>query len=614
LTEEQLTSPEFYKKLRESKDYKDPEKRNDLELQITNRARELRVTMIVKEQLKKCERIFNQTVRQQVNGVTAFTKDITGKEYPDLFCGNWIATDDGIESMETSRTNQKACYHPILPVKRLRNIETGEEQIIIAFKRDGIWNEFPIPKDTIASARSIVALSKYGVAVTSENAKLLVKYLNDVECMNDDVVALVRSSSKLGWHNGSFLPYDQDVDKLVLDASNRFQQICNAIKTHGSYEVWLDHARKIRASKYIEPRILLAASFSSAIIPILNIASVLVDESGLTEAGKTVAEMLAASVWACPDEGQYMGDFLTTDTELEVRCDFLNNMPVILDDTSKMKKNIRENIEQIVYNFASGSGKKRSNIDLGSERVRTWKTTFIISGERPLSSFVNQGGALNRIIEIDLTGTTLFDSPSVTADIVRSNYGFAGPDFIQHLKEIDKDEIRKMHRKYSEELTTDDTMQKQVISMAAILTADAIATKVIFRDGKNLRSSEVSRFLTNRRSIEEGARCYEYLIGVYEASGQHFDLQFNNIDQWGEVKRENGETYINFNIVSFEKILSEKDFSRKAFTSWADRNKLLRHDKGRDTYTIRGSIKTGRVISVKIVNLDEYEQEKGMFL
>ena len=68
-----------------------------------------------------------------------------------------------------------------------------------------------MPKDLISSASKIVSLSKLGVSVTSENARLLVKYLSDVENLNDDDIPVQMSSSKLGWIGGGFIPYDTDI-------------------------------------------------------------------------------------------------------------------------------------------------------------------------------------------------------------------------------------------------------------------------------------------------------------------------------------------------------------------------------------------------------------------
>ena len=613
----ELTSAKFYELLSESKEYQNAMTRGELEFKILEQAKALGVRQHVFDQLKVLKRAMaeKQKKKQSVEGVTDFGPDITGKEYTNMYCGSWIATDDGIYSMESSKANQIACYHPILPIRRMRNVETGEEQITLAYKRgeNGLWQEITVPKEVVANSRQITVLAKYGLGITSETARLLVRYIATVESRNEDFITLVKSSSKLGWHDKKFLPYD---DGIVFDAELRFPQIFNSINEHGSYDTWLNHVRGIRANNYIEPRIALAASFASVIIKFLNIASVIVDFNGATEAGKTVMLMLATSVWACPDEGQYMGDFLTTDAELEVRCDMLNNLPLVLDDTSKMKKNIKDNIEQVIYNLSSGSGKKRSNKELGSERVRTWKNAVIINGERPLNSFVEQGGAINRIIEVDVTGIRLFEDPSETADLIRDNYGFAGRIFVEAVKEMTVSEIRSMHEKYVNELKTEDTMQKQVLSMAAILVADEIAERAVFGDGRNLSAKDVSKYLTKRSQVEEGARCYEYLLSILEEKGQHFDLQFGNIDQWGTITYEDGIEWVNFYVNAFNDRVNEAGFSRKAFTSWAMRNGILRANN-KDAYQIHrrrgGEDKNIKFISFRSVDLDEYLAEQKMF-
>lgn len=98
--------------------------------------------------------------------------------YEKMYCGGWVAEDNGIFAQTSGALEEVACYHPILPIERLKNLETGEEQIKLAYKRNNRWMEIIVPKIIVTSASKIVALSGKGIAVTSENAKLLVKYLS----------------------------------------------------------------------------------------------------------------------------------------------------------------------------------------------------------------------------------------------------------------------------------------------------------------------------------------------------------------------------------------------------------------------------------------------------
>lgn len=342
--------------------------------------------------------------------------------YDNMFCGSWIAREDGIYVQNTGTMDVVACYHPILPVERLKNLETGEEQLKIAFKRNGHWEEIIVPKTLVTSANKIVALSGRGIAVTSENARLLVRYLSDVENANSESIAVQYSSSKLGWIKGDFIPYDTDI---IFDGDSRFKQIFESIQEHGSRERWYSHVKELRASERIEIKFMLAASFASILLPILGGLPFFVDLWGETEGGKTVSLMLACSVWANPDESSYIGDFKSTDVALEARADLLNNLPMMLDDTSKTSARIRDNFEGVVYDLCSGKGKSRSNKELGMSRENRWRNTILTNGERPLVSYVSQGGAINRILELEC-GERVYQNPQLTADILKKHYGFAG--------------------------------------------------------------------------------------------------------------------------------------------------------------------------------------------
>ena len=84
--------------------------------------------------------------------------------------------------------DEVACPHPILPVERLVNIDTGEEKLRIAYSKGRRWRSIIVDKNTLASTQSITKLAIWGIAVNSENAKNLIKYLADIENINYDVI------------------------------------------------------------------------------------------------------------------------------------------------------------------------------------------------------------------------------------------------------------------------------------------------------------------------------------------------------------------------------------------------------------------------------------------
>ena len=500
------------------------------------------------------------------------------KAYQNMYCGSWWATESGIISYNVYGLEQRACHHPVLPVRRLSNIETNEEKITLAFKRDYIWREVTVDKDVISSATKIIALSKYGISVTSENAKYLVRYLNDVENMNGDSISLSNSTSKLGWHGKEFIPFDSEI---IFDGDIRFKQIFESIHASGSEDIWMKCVRDIRAMNRMETKILLAASFASVLVKVIGCLPFFVDLWGETEGGKSVTLMLAASVWANPDESQYIGDYKSTDVALEVRADVLNHLPVLLDDTSNATKKIVDDFENIIYRLCSGKGKSRSNKELGSARENSWKNCFITNGERPLSGYVNQGGAINRIIEVE-AGNKIFDNPQKTVDIIKSNYGHAGKRFVDAVREIGADQIKKMHQEICDELFQQDKMQKQAMSLACILLADKIATEHIFEDGQYISMDDARKCLIDRTELSENERCYRYIIDKVAMNKQRFDDD-TSCEKWGLI--ESG--YIIFYSQAFDELCESGKFSKRSFLSWAIKKNLLQTQGGGRTTKLK---------------------------
>lgn len=506
--------------------------------------------------------------------VENWTNFESGGKYDNMFCGSWIASEDGVYSSESSRAAKMACYHPILPVERLKNLETGEEQLKIAYKRSGIWHEIIVPKTLVASANKIVALSGQGIAVTSENAKLLVQFLADVENRNGDYIKVQYSTSKLGWIKGFFVPYDKDI---VFDGNSRFKQIYEAIDQRGNRNKWFEYVSSLRRTGRKEIKFLLAASFASVLVGALGALPFFVDLWGETEGGKTVTLMLAASVWANPDESQYIGDFKTTDVALEARADMLNNLPMILDDTSKVSARIRENFEGVVYDLCSGKGKSRSNKELGMNRENRWKNCILTNGERPLNSYVGQGGAINRIIEVS-ADDGIFPDPQQAVDIFKKNYGHAGKEFIEVLKEIPSDEIRKMQQDFQKQLSDDEKMQKQSISMSVILVADKIATDYLFKDGCYISVDDAKNVLLSRNEVSDNERCYEYLVDKVAMNSTRFDAD-TKIEKWGVIE----DGYAIFYNAAFDSICRDGGYSKKSFLAWAAKRSLIQTQGGNTT-------------------------------
>lgn len=573
LTAETILSKEI---LTEVFDQEDELYRAELLASLGLRAAELRVKTEFRDMVSAYKRIEKEMKRQERDRKS---QPCTLEQWTNFFgpydnmqCKQWIASENGIylNNPSTGYTDVLACYHPILPVERMKNLETGEEQIKLAYKRNGRWEEIIVPKTMVTSANKIVALSGRGIAVTSENAKYLVRYLADVENANEDHIAVQYSTSKLGWIRGRFLPYDTDI---IFDGDVRFRQVAESVAPAGSRTAWYEHAAQLRRTGRIEIKFMLAASFSSVLVHPLGGLPYFVDLWGETEGGKTVALMVAASVWADPDDNAYIGDYKGSEVGLEVTCDLLNHLPLILDDTSKKNRKIEDNFEGLVYDLCSGKGKTRSNKELGLNRESHWKNCILTNGERPLTSYVTQGGAINRILELE-AGQNIFPNVAETLDIIKKNYGHAGREFVDVLKELGWDKVREIQQSFLRQLADDDKMQKQSLSLSIILTADKLATDYLFKDRQYISLEEAREVLVDRDELSDNERCYQYVLDKVAMNPARFDDKVENVEKWGTI--ENG--YAIIYTTAFTALCKEGGFSRASFLSWANRKGLVQTD------------------------------------
>ena len=155
-----------------------------------------------------------------------------------------------------------ACTHPILPIERLKNVESGLEKVRLSFRRDNIWEDVVVDNSLISNRASIISLADRGIQVNSNNAGTLISYLSDILSLNNKKIPVTKSINRLGWIDNDFVPF---VDSYKYDGDISFKDVYESIKTQGDYEVWKEHVKELRSKNKIL-KILMAASFASPLI------------------------------------------------------------------------------------------------------------------------------------------------------------------------------------------------------------------------------------------------------------------------------------------------------------------------------------------------------------
>ena len=512
-----------------------------------------------------------QEAGEELDSMTEFS------EQPmELYCGSYVCNDYGVTALDSYGREVTVCNHPIMPIRRLINIDTGEEKIEIAYKRGNFWKTLIVDKMMISSASKIVELSRFGVSVDSECAKELVKYFTVVIDLNYKYLPEATSVRRLGYiKDYGFSPY---VEGLVFDGAIEFAKMYDAVRSHGNPQKWIQTAKECRAMS-VTAKIMLASSFASVLLEPVNSLPFFVhlwgSESGT---GKTVALMLAASVWGNPRVGEYVKTFDATDVGNEKTAAFLNHLPFCLDEL-QLIRNTRGQVTFNAYKLAQGVGRTRGNKLGGIDITPTWRNCILTTGETPITTNNSGAGAYNRIIEIECepSSPVIVEGNRISASL-SSNYGYAGRRFVQRLygrQETDEGiDFEKLKERYSEiftDLSKRDITEKQSMAAASIVLADEMITEMFFPDEQPLTADDLAEFMASKQTVSVGTRAYSYLCDWVSTNAFRLCGDSESTEVYGQI---NGDfVYIIRN--RFDKLLDEEGFNPKSILSYLKANDLI---------------------------------------
>lgn len=501
----------------------------------------------------------------------------------ELLSGDYICNENGVSIMDKFGYQEVICRHAILPIRRLINIDSGEERLEIAYRKGRTWRSIIAEKATIASSSAILQLAAFGIMVNSDNAKALSTYLLDMEEMNYDTIPEQKSVGRLGWVVAhGFSPYFED---LIFDGETNFRHIFNAVQQKGDRQKWLDAMLKLRAEK-TPGRLFLAASFASVILEPCGLLPFFLHAWGGTENGKTVGLMVSASVWASPKMGEYVSTFNSTAVGQEMTASFLNSLPMCLDELQIQSSAGIKDFDRTIYQLTEGVGRTRGAKMGGLQKQNTWKNCIITNGEHPISNSSSGGGAVNRIIEFECAEKVYSDLVGLCATI-NENYGFAGREFISYLQsEGAFERVNEIQKGFYQELLKSDSTDKQAASASAILAADKIATELFFHDENALTVEDMAAIMTKRDEVNANRRALEYIYELVARNPMHFspnEFGEYRAEVWG--KREDGKIFFVKSV--FDREMSLAGFNSASFLAWAKRQGLLDFDGERRTKKAR---------------------------
>ena len=586
---------------------------DDLFLEILETTDVLERAQLIEAVRRKCQEVgrlreFNNLLKAWVLKSTQLRKQGASNKtaFTDaplrLNCGRWVADDMGVVLNDVTAQGlpitSVACPHPILPVERYINIDTDTEKVKLAFFKDGRWRELTVDVGIVLNKNSIIQLADRGVLVTSESAKDLVRYLSETISLNSQEIPLYRSIGRMGWIEGDFIPYN---DAVKYDGDADFKSIYENVRECGSYDVWLEHIRELRQD--INIRLVLAASFASPLIEVVGALPFILHLWGTTGFGKTVSLMVASSVWGNPEMGCLTRTMNMTANAMARTACFLYNIPFCADELQQIKQNWSTYDSLIMY-LTEGIDRGRAKARGGVEQTKTWRNSFIFTGEEPITKGASGGGVKNRVIEVECESKIIADG-NHTANLVKSNYGHAGKLFIAHLShliETDKQSIIDEYKTlFKGILEVTDTTDKQALSMALMLLADEIACECIFED-EPLTIEQIKGYVVSESVVRVEDRAYDELVSLIGRNVNKFS-EFSS-DAWGKIA-ENVAT-INKQVLEQELVKLGFDFG-SVKKGWDKRGYIIKNSVGRYVHQTRVNGVKGNYIKIQLPEDNGFE-------
>ena len=411
----------------------------------------------------------------------------------------WIYSERGISHIdEKSAEPHLVCRTPIILTQRLKSLDTGDEKIEIAFKRDGEWRRGIYPRSTIFTSRGITVLADLGCTVTSENAKSVVRFLSALEAENIDIISKSDSTSTFGWQPGHrFIPGREQ--GIVLDIDPSQQAMAMAYTKQGEMDGWIETMRPHRERDKF--RFILAASFAAPLLRIIKQRIFFVYNWGGSKGGKTAALKAALSAWGDPE--RLMVNFNATQVGLERTAAFYCDLPLGIDERQLAGRN-QESLEKTIYMIASGTGKIRGAKAGGIQAMQTWRTVALATGEEPLSTETSQTGVSTRVLEIYGGPFDKERDASLMHQEAGENCGWTGPEFVERIVSLSEESICEWYAKMQEfvQSISNGRSGSHVAGVAAVALADAMIDTWFFADEVTELDPDAKELKINEQSWE----------------------------------------------------------------------------------------------------------------
>ncbi|MNZ32906.1 hypothetical protein D3C78_502440 [compost metagenome] len=353
--------------------------------------------------------------------------------------------DDGEASGEDRErpTRDDWIASPVFVEARTLNTDDGSEGRLLRLVTHGGSKEWSMPMEMLGGSGEEIrrALFAMGAVIAPRQRGRFMEYL-----LEQQPAQTIATTSRPGWHeSGAFvLP-----GRTIGGEGVRFQSSGRApdlFRVRGELAQW---QAQVGARCVGNPVLTLAVGCALA-GPLLNLVKVNgggVHLVGDSSKGKSLAQLIGASVWGDPGPAGFGASWCMTKNGLEIEAASRNDTMLSLDE---IKRANPKDIQEMAYSLANGQGKGTMTREREGRAKLHWRLLTLSSGERSLSEHAAiagnpaHAGAELRMVDVN-AGTRAhgafddchgFDGAGfhrLMTGAVGEHYGHLGVAFVEKL-------------------------------------------------------------------------------------------------------------------------------------------------------------------------------------
>ena len=509
----------------------------------------------------------------------------------------------------------------------LVDVDTGDVRALVRMDTGGGTVERAIDRDVLMNqARVIGALGPMGANVSTDNAKDLVRYLTDCERQLGNRRPRRGSVTHLGWADGplgAFMPYDSGRDATRFNpTADGLVKARPFMEPKGTLDEWVAGMAPAREAS-MAFRCVLAASFASPLVSLVDVQTFIVYLWGRSRSGKTPTLKAAGSVWGDPTEGAegYFRTFADTPKSIVRAATLLHDIPIILDELQSKgspggQAGKRMIVEDLLYSLSIGHERGALNSDRSMMRTGSWRSLTIATGEIPIVGDTTQQGAANRTLELNAEPFDDVRAAQGMHRLVKAQHGTAGRAFIDALRRNGREGLCEQFAFVRDGVDAVAAGHPQADNVALLAFADALAEFYVFSPGKDWNGCLASSMelagwalgnATGREAADTDLKAIQFVSEWLVRNRIHFDdsCEMDRLERYGmceDRKDRPGSVWCVFSSV-LDRALSDANFDRtKTLRRMADEG-LLETPPAAKGFTCQRRVRGGnRVYCVCIDN------------